>query len=150
MASKRSPRLDREVKGKGHYGVAHGGLAGDGDITLCASRDAAVKKAIADAGCLAPHGLFVRAGWLTVDQATVMFADAVNVLEAWEGKRDGSVEEVSHKVYCNGGMIPFRVAVFKCELIGDEWHIPPLVRMPFNMTRVAPATKPPAVAKRRR
>lgn len=140
-------RHDREVTGTGHYGIASGGLRGDGDVELVRSPGSA-KNGVLDyfaelIRADEPMGTLVRTRYISKDQAR-KYAESVDAqLECWHETVDGHCIDVEIEIE---GFTTLRVGIFRCwwgdttdggRHIGNAWTIPQAVRLPYGTTRVA-------------
>lgn len=145
---------DRQIRGRGRFGVAYGGLGGEGDVELCGT-EAAARKKLSDAfrELLSPDtpGTLIRGGYLDRTAARVLLADVDSQANHWKSEQDGSTVDVSVAVVIGDRAVDLSVGVFKCmygPMPGDNvntWWIPPMVRVPHGLGREVKLPEPKKV-----
>jgi len=131
-------KMDREVRGRGIYGIASGGLAGDGDVFLVATETSARERLTKFFHeylyPTSPVGTLVRCGYVDVDQARTLLESVADQMNGWAGTVHGECLDVSVTVE---GFATLRVGIFKCWFGPDpamptgpnSYWIPPQVRL---------------------
>lgn len=142
---------DREIKGSGRFGVAYGGLSGDGDVKLVATPTAARELTMAAFRELVGRdGALVRSAFVEQATADALMAEAQDQLSGWTDAVDGAALDVEVHVES----FHLRVGVFKCwwgpkpsyarERVGPEnhWWIPAQVRISADLSRLVEVPEP--------
>jgi len=103
----------RTVKGTGRYGVAYGGLNGDGDVVLCltdvAAREMASKFFRNLLNPDPPLGLFVKTQFVTKASARLLLEGVGSQITDWKSERHGDICTLDLDLE----PAPIRCAIFK-------------------------------------
>lgn len=150
---------DREIKGSGRFGVAYGGLSGDGDVKLVATPTAARDLAMAAfRELIGPGGTLVRSAFVEQPDADALMDEAQAQLSGWSDAVDGAALDVEVHVES----FHLRVGVFKCwwgpkpsyareRRVGPEnnWWIPAQVRISADLSRLVEVPEPVSKGRKR-
>lgn len=158
-------RLDRVITGAGRWGVAFGGLNGDGDIKMVSTPQSA-RQVCMDAlreqlGTEVPEGALIRGQWVTKAEARLLLERAEADANAWRDQVDGECVEIAVEI---PNLTTLRIALFKCEfhaggpayghavldsrVADNRWWIPLAVRVPRDYPRYVKATEPTSKGRR--
>lgn len=140
-----APRHDREVHGKGIYGVAGGGLNGDGDIQMVGALSDLRRRVLDDfaeyVGYAEPGGKFFKLGYIDRSEAIDMMGSVESQFLSWSHMVNGACRDIALDV---AGVTTVRVGVFRCFQGWEDppgvrhptaWWIPYEVRLPAGQTR---------------
>ena len=121
----------RQVRSKGRFGVAYGGLNGDGDIVLTMKPESARAKLLDSfSEMLSAQGQLVRTQFITIAEARAMMVDVERQLDGWREMVDGDCLDVVVPVR---GLTTLRVGIFRCFYGYQDrpsmWWIPNEVRL---------------------